>query len=168
MITEGTCDVDLRIQWHFYPDPVIKWITEVSCIQHKMLKLSAIPSSVVSPSKFGGFSTFTTSFRGCADLTDLAGVVVFKITRFGIQSGELIWRGQYSIDFIKTRHTCAKNRFLLTALLLEPFALSFKRFSSIKKKVFGTCMPSFDKIRQKLTSPEQLSFFCHFSVLKLI
>ena len=52
--------------------------------------------------------------------------------RFAIQSGELLWRSQFSINFLKIWHTCVKNFFLLTALLLEPNSLT--RLHSIKKK----------------------------------
>ena len=61
-------------------------------------------------------------------------VVPYKIMRFAIQSGELLWTSQFLMNFIKTWHTCAKNCFLLTALLLEPLAISFKKVNQILKK----------------------------------
>ena len=61
-------------------------------------------------------------------------VITLKITRFGIQTGEVFWNCQFAMDFIKTWHTCAKNCFLLTDLLLEQLAASFPRIKSILKR----------------------------------
>ena len=51
-----------------------------------------------------------------------------------IQKEYLFWRSKFRLDFIKTWRTCAKNCFLLTALLLEPLEISFTRVNTIKKK----------------------------------
>ena len=57
-------------------------------------------------------------------------VVPFKIMRYGIQSGELLWRSQFWMDFIENWQTCAKNCFLLAALLLKSLLISLRRFST--------------------------------------
>ena len=41
------------------------------------------------------------------------------------------------MDFVNTWHPCAKNGFLLTALLSEPLAISFTRVNSILKQKNG-------------------------------
>ena len=45
------------------------------------------------------------------------------------------------MDFIKTWHKCVNNCFLLTALLLETFAICFTRVNSILKKKNDIKMP---------------------------
>ena len=58
-------------------------------------------------------------------------VLPFKIMRFGIQRGQLLWRSQFFWDLIKTRQTCAKNSFPLKVLLLIPLSICLRRFSTI-------------------------------------
>ena len=61
-------------------------------------------------------------------------VVTFKIMRFGVRSGELLWKSQLWRDLTKTWHTRAKYGFPLIALLLEPLPSCFTRVNSISEK----------------------------------
>ena len=61
-------------------------------------------------------------------------VVPYKIMRLAIQSGELLWRSQFWMNFIETLHTCAKNCFQMTALLSSPLQSVLQEFVQILKR----------------------------------
>ena len=63
--------------------------------------------------------------------------------RFGIQRGEPVWRSQFWMDLNKTWQTCAKNCFLLTALL-------FSHMQSVSEDLIQFQKQKMAKNRQKL------------------